>query len=189
MSMASSRAAPGAALVLLALAVVLLVRGCDDGGRRAAARRPSARRTRRSAEVVRVVDGDTIEVRLDGSEEDVRYIGIDTPETVDARHSRSSASGHEASARSTTGLVEGERGALVFDAERRDDYGRLLAYVYVRRRALVNATLVRAGLRAHADDRAEHSPGAARFARLQASRAGRARPVGRLSSTMRRSRR
>ena len=43
---------------------------------------------------------------------------------------------------------------LVFDAERRDVYGRLLAYVYVGDE-FVNAELVRARLRAHADDRAQ----------------------------------
>ncbi|MGH2954979.1 MAG: thermonuclease family protein [Solirubrobacterales bacterium] len=92
--------------------------------------------------VVDVVDGDTIEVLLDGEEEDVRYIGVDTPESVapgepvECFAKRASEFNAE--------LVAGERVRLVFDAERRDVYGRLLAYVYVGER-FVNAALVRRG--------------------------------------------
>lgn len=82
-----------------------------------------------AAEVERVVDGDTIEVDLDGTEEDVRYIGIDTPETVKP-DTPVQCFGPEASERNHE-LVEGRRVRLVFDRERRDVYGRLLAYVYV----------------------------------------------------------
>jgi micrococcal nuclease len=95
------------------------------------------------AEVVRAVDGDTIEVRLDGALEDVRYIGVDTPETVkpdtpvQCFGPRASAFDHH--------LVEGHQVRLVFGVERRDVYGRLLAYVYLGRR-FVNAELVRRGL-------------------------------------------
>jgi micrococcal nuclease len=95
------------------------------------------------AYVVRAVDGDTIEVRLDGELEDVRYIGVDTPETVkpdtpvQCFGPRASAFDHR--------LVEGRRVRLVFGVERRDIYGRLLAYVYLGRR-FVNAELVRRGL-------------------------------------------
>ena len=96
-----------------------------------------------SAYVSRVVDGDTIEVQLDGGEEDVRYIGVDTPETVkpgapvDCFGPQASSFNHR--------LVEGRRVRLVFGAERRDQYGRLLAYVYLGDR-FVNAELVRRGL-------------------------------------------
>jgi micrococcal nuclease len=95
------------------------------------------------AYVTRVVDGDTVEVRLDGEVEDVRYIGVDTPETVkpgapvDCFGPQASSFNHR--------LVEGERVRLVFGAERRDTYGRLLAYVYLGDR-FVNAELVRRGL-------------------------------------------
>lgn len=97
---------------------------------------------RESAEVVRVVDGDTIEVDLDGRVEDVRYIGIDTPESVKPG-TPVECFGEEASDANRE-LVEGERVALVFDRELRDRYGRLLAYVYVDG-TLVNAELVRDG--------------------------------------------
>jgi len=93
--------------------------------------------------VTRVVDGDTVEVQLDGAEEDVRYIGVDTPETVkpgapvDCFGPQASSFNHR--------LVEGRRVRLVFGEERRDQYGRLLAYVYFGDR-FVNAELVRLGL-------------------------------------------
>jgi micrococcal nuclease len=95
------------------------------------------------AYVLRVVDGDTIEARIGDRREDVRYIGVDTPETVkpDAPVQcfgpRASSFAHR--------LVEHRRVRLVFGAERRDVYGRLLAYVYLGRR-FVNAMLLRRGL-------------------------------------------
>jgi micrococcal nuclease len=94
------------------------------------------------AYVVRVVDGDTIEVKLDGHREDVRYIGIDTPETVKPGTSVQcfGPRAHRFNAR----LVTHRRVRLVFGVERRDAYGRLLAYVYLGRR-FVNAELARRG--------------------------------------------
>lgn len=96
-----------------------------------------------AAFVARVVDGDTIEARVGGRTEDVRYIGVDTPETVkpdtpvQCFGPRASTFNHR--------LVERRRVRLVFGVERRDIYGRLLAYVYLGRR-FVNAMLVRRGL-------------------------------------------
>jgi len=91
------------------------------------------------ATVVKVVDGDTIRVRLpDGREEPVRYIGVDTPERGDPCWGEAT----DANAR----LVEGRRVRLERDVSERDRYNRLLAYVY---RAgdglLVNEALVRDG--------------------------------------------
>lgn len=94
------------------------------------------------ARVVRVVDGDTIDVQLDGSVERVRYIGIDTPETVDPRRPVE-CFGHEASRRNTE-LVEGQRVELERDVSERDAFGRLLRYVYVDGQ-MVNALLVQEG--------------------------------------------
>ena len=93
------------------------------------------------AEVVSVTDGDTIEVRLDGRAEDVRYIGIDTPE-VDPSIGVE-CFGAEASDLNRR-LVGGRTVRLVFDDELRDRYGRLLAYVYAGPR-FVNAEIVRRG--------------------------------------------
>src|SRR3954466_15093243 len=94
--------------------------------------------------VVRVVDGDTIRVALPTGEEAVRYIGIDTPESVkpgspvECFAKRASAFNER--------LVDGQRVRLVRDVEERDRYGRLLAYVYRARVGLfVNAELVRGG--------------------------------------------
>jgi len=88
---------------------------------------------------VRVVDGDTIV--LDGGER-VRYIGIDTPET---KHPSKPVQwmGREASAANRR-LVEGRRVRLEYDVERKDRYGRTLAYVWVGH-VMVNERLVRAG--------------------------------------------
>ena len=88
-----------------------------------------------------VVDGDTIHAVVDGEDESVRYIGIDTPE-VDPSIGVE-CFGKEASERNRE-LVEGERVRLVFDAEERDRYGRLLAYIYVGD-VFVNAELVEGG--------------------------------------------
>lgn len=94
--------------------------------------------------VSRVVDGDTIEVTMpNGRTEDVRYIGVDTPETV-APGEPVGCFGPKASAFNEA-LVEGRRARLRFDEERRDYYGRLLAYVYVGGR-FVNAELLKRGL-------------------------------------------
>jgi micrococcal nuclease len=95
------------------------------------------------ADVMRAVDGDTIEVRLDGRAEDVRYIGVDTPETVKP-DTPVQCFGPQAS-HFNHGLVEHRRVRLVFGVERRDVYGRLLAYVYLDGR-FVNAELIRRGL-------------------------------------------
>ncbi len=93
-------------------------------------------------EVTRVVDGDTVEVTLDGVTEDVRYIGVDTPESVKPGEPVE-CFGLEAGDFNES-LVEGERVRLVFGVERRDPYDRLLAYVYLGDR-FVNAELVRRG--------------------------------------------
>jgi micrococcal nuclease len=124
-----------------------------------------------AAYVVRAVDGDTIEVLLDGGREDVRYIGIDTPETVkpDTPVQCFGPQAHRFNAR----LVTHRRVRLVFGVERRDVYGRLLAYVYLGRR-FVNAELARRGL-ARTLTISPNDRFARRFERLQtvAARAGR----------------
>ena len=123
-------------LVLLAVAALLILRPWEGDGR-------DGGPAEAIAPVTRVVDGDTIEARIDGEVEDVRYIGVDTPETVKPG-TRVQCFGPRASAFNHR-LVEGRRVRLIFGAERRDAYGRLLAYVYLGRR-FVNAALVRRGL-------------------------------------------
>lgn len=143
---------PGIGAILLAVVAiaVLLFDGDEgEGGRGKSGQPDSPTRPGTGtqgggvfAEVTRVVDGDTVEVALGGSEEDVRYIGIDTPESV-APDQPVECFGERAGDVNRE-LVEGERIRLVFDGERRDRYGRLLAYVYVGD-VFVNAQLVRLG--------------------------------------------
>jgi micrococcal nuclease len=94
------------------------------------------------AQVTRVVDGDTIEVLMAGATHKVRYIGIDTPETVDPRRPVE-CYGHEASERNRQ-LVEGRTVELEKDISETDHFGRLLRYDWVDGE-MVNATLVREG--------------------------------------------
>ena len=80
------------------------------------------------ATVIRVVDGDTIVARLaNGAVEKIRLLGVDTPEVVDPRKPVQ-CFGHDASA-FTKSRLTGRRVSLELDAEQRDKYGRLLAYV------------------------------------------------------------
>jgi micrococcal nuclease len=125
-------------VVLIGLVVLIATRS-DDGADEVD--ETHSMRKAQDALVLDVTDGDTVEVRLDGETEDVRYIGIDTPE-VDPSIGVE-CFGAEAS-RLNERLVGGRRVRLVFDDELRDRYGRLLAYVYTGR-TLVNAEIVRRG--------------------------------------------
>lgn len=91
----------------------------------------------------RVVDGDTAKVFLGGRSVYVRYIGIDTPESV-APDRPVECGGPEAS-EFNRNRIEGRTVRLVFDRERYDRYDRLLAYVFVGDR-LLNAEILREGL-------------------------------------------
>ena len=98
-----------------------------------------------NAVVERVVDGDTVVVRIGGRSETVRLIGIDTPESV-ARTRPVQCYGAEASLRLAETLPVGTAVTLIRDAEPRDAYDRLLAYVVRSSDALfVNLDLVIAG--------------------------------------------
>jgi micrococcal nuclease len=81
------------------------------------------------ATVTRVIDGDTIVVRIGGHDENVRILGIDTPETHKP-DTPVECYGPEASDRMAALLPPGTTVRLVRDIEARDRYGRLLAYVY-----------------------------------------------------------
>lgn len=94
------------------------------------------------AKVLRVVDGDTIAVSFSGQTETVRYIGIDTPESVKPNTPVECFA--KAASNFNKSLVANHQVTLRFDRELRDRYGRLLAYVY-RGDRLVNAELVRRG--------------------------------------------
>jgi micrococcal nuclease len=155
-------------ILLLAAASVVLLRPWEPG----ALPWPSTDEGPAGAivRVLRVVDGDTLEVALDGRE-DVRLIGVDTPETVKPG-TPVQCFGPRAS-RFQHRLVEGRRLRLVFGVERRDAYGRLLAYAYIGHRFL-NAELLRRGL-ARTLTIPPNDRFSARFERLElaAARAGR----------------
>ena len=97
-------------------------------------------------EVIRVVDGDTIIVDIDGEYTRVRLIGIDTPESVaDETEKENTEEGKEASAY-TTNLLEGNTIFLEYDQETRDEYGRTLCYVYLHDKStMVNEILLKNG--------------------------------------------
>lgn len=98
-----------------------------------------------NAVVQRVVDGDTITVRVGGAIHTARLIGIDTPETVDPRRPVG-CFGPEASARTNELLPPGTAVHLQLDAEARDMYGRLLVYAVRSTDGLfVNLDLARNG--------------------------------------------
>jgi micrococcal nuclease len=139
------RRRPSSLLVLLAAAVAAALaaagwsRDRSDGAGGGAGSSQLAR-------VERVVDGDTIVVRLErgGARERVRYIGVDTPESV--KPDTPVQCYAKAAARENARLVAGRRVRLIRDVEERDRFGRLLAYVVrVDDGRSVNAALVRGG--------------------------------------------
>lgn len=102
------------------------------------------------ARVLRIVDGDTVHVELNGHEEIIRFYGIDTTERGEPCF--------EEGAQRTTQLV-GQEVRLLPDARERDRYGRLLRYVYTPSGLSVDAEMVDEGM-AHAwrQDGALRSP-------------------------------
>ena len=96
--------------------------------------------------VVRVVDGDTVHVRVGERVEKVRYIGINAPETN--HPTRGEEPGGRAATEVNGRLVADRAVRLEPDVQLRDRYGRLLAYVWVNGPGgalMVNAELVRLG--------------------------------------------
>lgn len=93
-------------------------------------------------EVLKVVDGDTIEINYNGNKEKVRLIGVDTPETVHPTKEVQTY-GKEASS-FTKSQLTGKKITLEFDVQQRDKYGRLLAYVYLDGK-MFNKTLLEEG--------------------------------------------
>jgi micrococcal nuclease len=97
-----------------------------------------------SGRVVRVIDGDTVRVLVRGRARTVRYIGVDTPESVKPGTPVQcfAVRASEFNRR----LVAGRKVVLHFGPERFDRYGRLLAYVFVDGgRVSVSARLVALG--------------------------------------------
>ncbi len=140
-------------LALLLIAAALLLQPWDSGtARRLFAIDEQASGVgaseRLAGRVVRAVDGDTLEVAVDGgATETVRLIGVDTPETVKP-DTPVQCFGPQAS-RFEHRTVEGRRVRLLTGVEPRDFYGRLLAYVWVEgrpREPFLEVELLRRGL-------------------------------------------
>ncbi|MPZ48728.1 MAG: hypothetical protein GEU75_05340 [Dehalococcoidia bacterium] len=90
----------------------------------------------KQAQVIEIVDGDTIEVNLEGTIRYVRYFGIDTPERGDRCY-------REAIDRNAS--LIGSRVLLLPDTRDQDDFGRLLRYIFLADGTSVDATLVAEG--------------------------------------------
>jgi micrococcal nuclease len=116
---------------------LLIVAACSASGDRAPPGSASG-----TVPVTRVTDGDTIHVTYQGHDERVRLIGVDTPE-VPWYGGKEECYGVKAGLYARRRL-SGRSVRLVFDVNRRDRYGRLLAYVYLGPE-LFNLTLVRLG--------------------------------------------
>ncbi len=120
--MKSLRLATLLAFAAAAVAIVLWVRGAENNSGAIAA-------SPEVGEVEWVIDGDTIDLIIDGQQERVRLIGIDTPESV-SRDTPVQCFGVEASTALKGLLPVGSSVRLVRDQESRDRFGRLLLYVY-----------------------------------------------------------
>ena len=121
------------------VAVVALVLGAAAGGVALASSRDQDRAT-----VVRVIDGDTLVASVDGTEQTVRLLNVDTPET---KHPNKPVEclGPEATAYLQKRLPVGTAVTLEYDRERLDRYGRTLAGVF-ESNSLVNADIAAEGL-------------------------------------------
>ena len=149
--------------VLVLLAMALVVAGCEGfvedvgSGSGGAGRAPADLSTSKAeraawpdapkdavpAKVQRVSDGDTFVATVEGRRERIRVIGVDTPESV-APNQPDEPYGEEASDFAKHHL-DGETVRLAGDAEPRDRYGRMLAYVWLEDGTFWNALLVAEG--------------------------------------------
>ncbi len=119
--------------------------------------RDSLAQTRTEADVVAVVDGDTLRLRVGRDRELLRLIGIDTPESRINKRAEKQAERSltdtdtiiklgERARSAVSGLVPvGTRITVEFDVERRDHYGRLLGYVYLPDGSMLNEKILSMG--------------------------------------------
>lgn len=96
-------------------------------------------------DITKITDGDTLHITMDGRDETVRLIGINTPETVDPRRPVE-CFGKEASARMKE-VAGGKIVRLEYDdtQDTRDAYGRILAYVYLEDGQMLNRKMIAEG--------------------------------------------
>ncbi|MEC0988987.1 thermonuclease family protein [Enterococcus faecalis] len=97
------------------------------------------------ADFVRHVDGDTTVLRIDGKEQKVRFLLVDTPETVNPK-TKVQTFGLEASKRTKELLSTASEITFEYDSgDKTDRYGRVLGYIFVDG-ILLQKTLVSEGL-------------------------------------------
>lgn len=109
------------------------------------------------ATVVKVVDGDTLRIEMNGHEEAVRLIGIDTPENkINKKAKKDSvrsnqdvetitSMGKEAARYVRTLVRRGDMVGIEFDVQKRDKYNRLLVYAYLSDGKMLNEEIIKAG--------------------------------------------
>jgi micrococcal nuclease len=109
------------------------------------------------ATVVQVVDGDTLKIEMNGHEEAVRLIGIDTPESkinkkakkdaIKTHHDLETitAMGKEAARYVRTLVRKGDTVGIEYDVQKRDKYKRLLVYAYLSDGTMLNEEIIKAG--------------------------------------------
>jgi endonuclease YncB( thermonuclease family) len=148
--------------LVLAVLLLVLLAGCEgylgeaDGGggsgrapadlatsRAERAAWPDPPRDAVAAEVQRVTDGDTFVASVGGRRERIRVIGVDTPESV--APNRPDEPYGEGASDFAKRYLDGETVRLAGDAEPRDRYGRMLAYVWLADGTFWNALLVAEG--------------------------------------------
>lgn len=97
------------------------------------------------SKVIKVIDGDTAEIEINGQIKTVRYIGMDTPEIVDPRKTVQ-CFGREASNKAHE-LLDNQMIQLEYDRAvgEQDKYGRLLAYVVLPDGSLYNKKMIAEG--------------------------------------------
>lgn len=89
------------------------------------------------AKVIKVYDGDTIKVILNGKVEKVRLIGIDCPERNEK--------GFWQALNFTKRALLHKKVIIEYDHEKRDKYGRLLAYVFLEDGKFINEEILKEG--------------------------------------------
>lgn len=126
----------------------------------------------KKAEVIRVKDGDTYVLNIDGEETTVRLIGVDTPESVaPSEYSKENTSeGTAISEIIKWKLPQGTTLYVEYDIEKTDKYGRTLAYLYFEDGVMVQEWLLQNGY-AQVMNIQPNTKYAARFAEIQSNAA------------------
>lgn len=134
-------------IIFLFVACVVFFRGITIDTHRDSARKHTAPRIENGVlyPVIRVIDGDTADVYINGQNERIRLVGLNTPETVDPRRPVE-CFGLEASNKARD-ILMGQKVRIETDPTQsiRDKYGRLLAYVFLSDGTLFNKMMIEEG--------------------------------------------